>query len=219
MIKINPNEINNAPPRNELAAACSSCSPVKFILTVSGGAKFFPAAIIFAIGSIFAFLQIQNQDHETINADLTLFILAVSVAYSMYLIWKAGKLKSIFTALFLYVVINFIGTMQTLLPVQQAGRSVDERLVLYGIIFIGVLLLVGAIISTTKPKALWKKLMIFGGCLIGGVLVSIFPFAEYYSIQTVKLDNIIVNQVITLVLFVILVIVDKIISRIFKRKI
>lgn len=176
-----------------------------------------PAAIIFSIGTLLIYTRIKSQDHEYINANLTLLVLAVSVAYSMYLIWKSGKLKSVFIALFLYLVVNIMGIFQTLLPVLQGGRSVEERLFLYGIILIGAGLLIFALLMSFKPKLLWQKLFIIGGALIAVPIISAFPFAQYYSIQSVSADNIIANQVTTLVLFIILIVVDFIITKLFKK--
>lgn len=176
-----------------------------------------PAAFLFSIAMIYLYFNNQNMGREEANTSLVLLALPLSVIYSIYLIWKSGKLNNIFLAAFLYLVINIVGICQTLFPIVQPGRSRDDIIFLFGLTIAGALILMFSILAGLQVKTWSRKLLVILGCLIAVPIIAAFPFAEWYSIQSISINNIISNQVIVFITFGIFVVVDYVINKLFRK--
>lgn len=148
-----------------------------------------PNGFVF-IGIVMAayfYLVGQNKSYMEINTTLVLVVLALSIIYSLYLVYEAGKLKSILASIFTFALIMAIAIYQTVLPL--TGNTVEENYALLAVMGVGVLILIAFVTLVVKPKTLKGKLFAYILTFIWIPVVSVFPFQDYYKVASVPLEN------------------------------
>jgi cation-transporting P-type ATPase E len=136
------------------------------------------------IAGFYTYLKSQYFTFMQINTALVIFILSVSVLYSLILVWKSKKLSNIFIAGFVYVLLLTIGIMETLLPVTIHSRT-WERIGVTGIVLIGGVLLSFALLKILKPKKNRGRVLATLGGLAAVPVALFFPFNDYYQITKI----------------------------------
>lgn len=147
-----------------------------------------PAGIIMGIAAIsFAYhMQANHLSKLGVNTGIALTILALSLVYSLILLWQSGKLRSVGLAIFGFTVAFLAGTMQTLLPL-NFNSIIGADLFIVIVISIGVILLGWLLYSKIKPQTLIKKLGVGFITIIWIPIVLLFPFRTYYSTERLAL--------------------------------
>lgn len=177
-----------------------------------------PAGIVMGSCAILFtyYMQFKQLNPIEINTGIALVILALSLVYSLILLWKTKKLNSIGLSIFGFTIAFLAGTMQTLLPL-NFNNIIGADLFIVVIISIGVILLGWLLYSKIKPKTILKKLLVGFLTVIWVPVVLIFPFRTYYT--TARLDLSIFTMIIAaaLVGFVLMLLADYISQQIRDR--
>lgn len=143
-----------------------------------------PISILYSIFVLGFYTYLKNQNHSfnILNSTLVIFILGLSMIYSLFLVWEAKKLKNIFAVAFFYVLIMLIGIYETILPLNSGNRSANDMIILFIPMILAAVLFYLAVYNLLKLQKLWQKigLAVITAVLLG--VVSIFPFQEYYSV-------------------------------------
>lgn len=145
-----------------------------------------PAAIIMSITFILFYLNLKSLSLTfiEINTALVILMLALSINYSLLLVWESKKLRNLIYVALFYVITMTIGTYQTLLPINPVGRTTTELIILVSGLIFGASVVSFIGLKTLKPKLLPAKLGIVTVSFIAIALVSIFPFQSYYSVTS-----------------------------------
>lgn len=147
-----------------------------------------PNSIIFLVFSVVLFALFNGQfDENQINTGMVLYILSVSIIYSLYLIYDAGKVKNILYLVMFYILIMMIGIYETILPL-DGSDSTQTNLLIYGASSIGLILLIVLIRNLSGNKSL----KFLGGIGIGLAVVitaaMFFPFRDYYNVVRIPVE-------------------------------
>lgn len=163
-------------------------STLSFFKEVLSGAL--PAATTIALMFIFFhnYLKDLGFNFLQINSSLIILLLSLTFVFSLYLIWEAKKLKNLFVVAFFYILVMFIGVFETILPLQQPQRSMQDTYILGGILAVGFILFAYAVLKILKPKTLFRKILTVIVCLLIIIGVSFFPFQSYYGVTSIPAD-------------------------------
>jgi cation-transporting P-type ATPase E len=148
-----------------------------------------PNALIFigVIMGAFFYLENLGKDYMEINTTLVLLTLALSIIYSLYLVYEAGKLKNILAGIVTFTVIMILAVYQTVLPLTD--KNANDRAILLAGIGLGVAILIGFVTFVVKPKTFKGKLFAYTLTWIWVPIVWVFPFQDYYKVVSIPLAN------------------------------
>lgn len=174
-----------------------------------------PQSILIAGGIIFLFHSLTNQFYSgiQINTAIIMLLLIVSLLYSIHQIWLSGKLKNLFLAGFIFLLLTTVGIFQTILPITQYTNDIDRLIIIFFVVLGGFIML-GALFKFTKPKGIKRKLLTILISFVWIPVVIYLPFSDYYHV--IRLSPEIYQQIglISLVIFIGIIIV----TRIFRLK-
>ena len=176
-----------------------------------------PTAFVFAI--LFIILHqlflFENFDFLNANTSLFLFVLSISIIYSLYLVWEAKKIKSIFLAGFVFFMLMIVGIYQTLLPI-NINDPIKSNILLLTPMFIGGFLLLFTFMRSLKSK---KWIIRFAASVLSFVWIPIaliFPFDTYYNVTRIPFEIYIRIGFYSVVGLLLIILVNVISKRIFK---
>ncbi len=178
-----------------------------------------PASILYAVVVIlfYYFLKDLGYNLTQINSAIILFILSISIIYSIYLIWEAKKIRNIAIVLISYALVIIVGTFQTILPITQY-QDENVKVFLIGMIAIGMALLAGVVFKLNEKGSKLINILIGIACIIGIPIAAYFPFADYYSVTRIDIQLLIQIQLIAFAVFVALVCIDQLVKLILRWK-
>lgn len=170
-----------------------------------------PVSLLFTALFIFIYnmYQQQGRSNDDMNTSLVMIILSVSIIYTIYLVWKAKKLKNIIVAAIFYLIIVIMGFYQTVLPLNISTKNEQEALnnnLLLGLAAVGAGILYVLINLTFKPKTRKQKIFWLIISFIWIPIVTVFPFRDYYSVTRVPVEMYYYLPVVSLIVILFVVI-------------
>jgi|GEM_PF-679851 len=173
-----------------------------------------PAAILISIAAALAYLTLRPHSSSiALNTSFVLLFLSTAITYSLYLVYSAKKLKNIFIAAAVYVLISIVGIFQTLLPVANY-QNASDRILLIGVISIGVTAVGALIYRQMKNVRNSIRLPLIISLVLGCItLISIFPFQAYYQVTNLPVQTIVGIMLVGLTLLPFYYLVDWCISK------
>lgn len=148
-----------------------------------------PTAAIFA--GLFILLDqvflAGKYDFVTINTALVIFFLGVSIIYSLYLVWEAKKVSSIFAQIGLFTILMLLGISQTILPI-NLNDPLYVNLFLLWVMAMGGVLLFYIFNKVLSPKRFIYRIGLLVPAFIWIPVVSVFPFQSYYHVTRIPLN-------------------------------
>lgn len=174
-----------------------------------------PSALIFAVLFISFYLFILKDNYDFLNANtaLVLFVLSISIIYSLYLVWEAKKIRSIILSLFVYIILFGIGTYQTLLPFSSLDPF-EFNIILISVMFLFGFIILFIFLRGLKRRSFLKDFFISIISFIWIPVVLIFPFREYYSVTRIPFELFVRVFILSLIGLVLLILFNKISRRI-----
>lgn len=174
-----------------------------------------PTALV--LGVIFiSFHQlylINFYDYINSNTALVLLTLALSLIYSLYLVWEAKKIRNLILPPLVFSLLLTIGTFQTILPIDFQD-SINANSILLALMGIGGILLYLFVFRKFKTSNIIIRFLLFILAFIWIPVVSIFPFRSYYNVTRIPLDLYFNILLISFIGLISIVLVNKIMRRI-----
>ncbi|MEP7103421.1 MAG: HAD-IC family P-type ATPase [Candidatus Dojkabacteria bacterium] len=149
---------------------------------------------------VFYMFDFVGLTQDKINTGLVVFVLSISLIYSLYLIWEAGKLRDIISPIIIYLVLLGVGIYQTILPINLDDNSI-ANVALILIAGLGVLL-VAIFLKTYSNLKLKSIVGVSLGIIIVVTIAFIFPFREYYKVVRIPAEMHIQILVISVAAFI-----------------
>lgn len=154
-------------------------------------------------------------DFVNANTALVLYVLAISIIYSLYLVWEAGKIKSIWLSFFVFILLCAVGIYQTLLPV-EFNNSLQTNVILIGLTFVAAFLLLFILLRSIKTSKLIYKAGIVLLSFVWIPIVLIFPFRDYYHVVRIPIELYYRIGMFALLGLVLIVLVNFVSKKVFK---
>ncbi len=184
-----------------------------------------PSGILIGLFTIFIYKSLRNSlDLIQLNTAMILGILGMSMSYTLFLLWKSGKIsKNIFLVIGAFLIGMFIGVLQTVLPIWQIENYYDQ-------VFVVVLVALGCILlhfiiryagTVSSSKNVERSSFILPTLLF--LIAIIFPAREYYAVWPVPLQYF-SPIILSIILFIIImtlihaIIIDPILENEIKNK-
>ncbi|MCA9381183.1 HAD-IC family P-type ATPase [Candidatus Dojkabacteria bacterium] len=125
-----------------------------------------------------------------LNTALIMTILGTSVSYTLFLLWKSGKIPQnpLFVGMAL-VFAMFVGTMQTLLPIWQIENIFDQMFITI-LLALGVVLLhfiISYLYTLSPSKSLRRSSYLIPIVLFP--LALVFPSRGYYAVTPIPASS------------------------------
>lgn len=175
-----------------------------------------PTSIVFSL--LFILLQRRlafDYNFLETNTGLIIFVLAVSLIYSLYLVWEAGKLKNILLSIFVFVFVTAIGIFETILPIDLKD-DFNINAVLIGLMIFAGFIFFLLLRQVIKPKKLKYKILITVLSFVWLPIAVIFPFRDYYSVTRIPIDAYLNISIFVLIGLIAIILINQIFRRIIK---
>lgn len=175
-----------------------------------------PASIaIFIVATLgYLFLDSQGIIPIYINTVLVILIVSISIGYAIYLVALAGKLKNIFFAIFVYLLIMIMAIYQTIMPILPED-SLNSRAALIALMLVGTGIILFTFRKTLSMKNIVKSLGIIFLSVVWIPIVLVFPFRSYYSVVRIDFWYFVLAFLLTIIALGILYIGKNFSSRFF----
>ncbi len=167
------------------------------------------AAITAGIIYIYYFFKDRFYSPEQINTSIIIFILIISLLYSLHQIWLSKKLRNLIYSAAIFTVLVMVGIFETILPMTQYDNDLD-RIVIILFVLLGGSILMELLAKTLKPSTLKKKIGIAVLSFIWTPLVLYFPFNDYYHVIRLSVDIYAQIGLIALIVFIGIILVTRI---------
>lgn len=164
-----------------------------------------PAAIsIFICASLFyLFIESRGSNYTETNTSLVILLASISIGYAIYLIAVAGKLNSIFFAIFIYLLTIIIAGYQTIMPLEESD-SLLSKIIVIALMFLGTAIILYTFRNILLTSKFLKKIALIFLSIIWIPVVLVFPFRDYYSVTRISFDIYILSSIVTVVTMIVL---------------
>ncbi|MEO6729138.1 MAG: HAD-IC family P-type ATPase [Candidatus Dojkabacteria bacterium] len=172
-----------------------------------------PMSILFFgfIAVVYGMFEYIGIPSDRTNTGIVVFILSISLIYSLYLVWEAGKLKDFFSPFIIYIILMAIGIYQTILPIDLAEDR-NSNIALVTIAGLGIVLLTIFLRGFAKVKI--KQLLIAIPLLTIGIGAAFFfPFRDYYKVTRLPYEMLMQIFIISIFAFILIFGIGKFTNR------
>lgn len=162
-----------------------------------------PAALIMSVMTFFV-SYIMNQwdvSFRSSNTIQAMQLLAGSLIYALFVIYRSGKVTNLKILIAFFIIGMYLGLIQTLLPL-DFNSSLPTLVISFLLILIGAVAIFILGFKKFVKGSFNKFIILIIACLAWVVLLSFFPFRDYYNIATLTQDQMILLALLTLVYFI-----------------
>jgi len=173
-----------------------------------------PIGLIFGVSTIlFDFIFDDELTDLKLNTAIVLGILGINMAYSFYLLFEAGKLRSFALIVFGLFFGMLFGTFQTILPLRYIEEQRDQIIGVGLIFFAAVVIHIALRINNKKkPNAVVNYLI----PIVVMIFALFFPSRDYYAASPVPVETFLPIFIATVIVGGIIVVYHKLIVERFR---
>jgi len=159
-----------------------------------------PAALIMSVMTFFV-SYIMNQwavSFRSSNTIQAMQLLAGSLIYALFVIYRSGKVTNLKILIAFFIIGMYLGLIQTLLPL-DFNSSLPTLVISFLLILLGAVAIFILGFKKFVKGSFNKFIILIIACLAWIVILSFFPFRDYYNIATLTQDQTILLALLTLV--------------------
>jgi cation-transporting ATPase E len=162
-----------------------------------------PAALIMSIVTfVISYIMTQwSVSFRSLNTIQAMQLLSGSLIYALFVIYRSGKVKNLKILISFFAIGMYLGLIQTLLPL-DLNAGIASFIFTLTLILIGALAIFIIGFKRFVKGSFNKFILLIIACLAWILLLSFFPFRDYYNVAMLS-DEQFVLLIITTIVYVI----------------
>lgn len=156
-----------------------------------------PAAVIMSLITISLnfYLTSHNINERSINTIQSMQLLIGSLIYALFVLYKAGKIRDKRILVSAFSAGMYLGLIQTILPVDFNSSTLMIIFTLFSISLGSIAILIIGF-KYFSGSSLTRTFLVILTSIIWFLILSIFPFDEYYHVTTLKYAEVFILMII-----------------------